>query len=263
MFNSKEGKKIKGTVIKSDTSYTLELLLSDGETVSIPREYLADKEEIKNVEVVKMIGKEIEGIYRVINDIPILNVKELQKHYKDVVLDKETTEGDILDVKVTSVASFGVFVDIGYGVIALLPFNYVSESKAMNIEDVFREGKELKVIYKGKTPEGKYIVSHKELLGTWSENIADFEEGTIVVGLVKDITDYGIFIEIAPNLTGIADIPKNEILVGESVIVKVKRNYPEKLKLKLSILGRSYKKYRVRYNYKIKENKIVEWDYNK
>lgn len=262
-MTNKEVKITKGLVVKSDTNYTLEVLLSNGGIAYIPREYTSDKPYIRDIEVVKLVGKEVEGIYKEVGGKPILDIRELQRHYKENILDKEIVYGQVIQVKVLSVAPFGVFVDIGYGVIALLPYAYVSESKAFNLSDIFKEGKELYVIYKGQTEEDKYVVSHKELLGTWADNVSKFNEGDIVIGLVKDITDYGVFIEISPNLTGIADKPEKFTKIGDSLVVRVKKNYPEKYKLKLHIMGKSYKKYRIRYDYKVTEGIIKDWSYTK
>ena len=80
--------------------------------------------------------------------------------------------------------------------------------------------------------------------------------------MVKDVTDYGVFIEISPNLTGIADKPDKDIQVGDSLLVRVKKNYPDKLKLKLHIMGQSYKKYKVRYDYVITDGIVSDWSYS-
>ena len=42
----------------------------------------------------------------------------------------------------------------------------------------------------------------KELLGTWLENAAAFAAGETVVGLVRSVEPYGVFVELAPNLAG-------------------------------------------------------------
>mgnify|MGYP002230072907 FL=1 len=46
------------------------------------------------------------------------------------------------------------------------------------------------------------MLTLRELLGTWSENAACFAAGETVVGIVRSVEEYGVFIEIAPNLAG-------------------------------------------------------------
>lgn len=46
-------------------------------------------------------------------------------------------------------------------------------------------------------------MTHKELLGTWMENASWFHPGETVRGEVRSVKEYGSFIELAPNLSGL------------------------------------------------------------
>ena len=48
----------------------------------------------------------------------------------------------------------------------------------------------------------KIILTYKELLGSWEDNIKDLKEGTVVVGKAREVekSKNGIFIELKPNL---------------------------------------------------------------
>ena len=78
-------------------------------------------------------------------------------------------------------------------------------------------------------------LSHKELLGTWAENAAAFQPGQTVTGIVRSIKDYGAFVELAPNLSGLAE-PNFDLRVGDAVSVYIKSVVPERLKIKLVAL---------------------------
>ena len=82
----------------------------------------------------------------------------------------------------------------------------------------------------------KLMFSYKELLGTWEENAKQFQEGTRVNGIVRDIekNKNGIFIELKPNLVGMAEYKEN-MQYGEEVEVYIKKIVPEKKKVKLII----------------------------
>ena len=86
------------------------------------------------------------------------------------------------------------------------------------------------------TETGKIILSYKELLGTWEDNINDFREGTTVIGIARAREKNGIFVELRPNLVGLAD-HKPGIEYGEHVSVFIKKIIPEKKKIKLVIVG--------------------------
>ena len=83
---------------------------------------------------------------------------------------------------------------------------------------------------------GRVQLSHKELLGTWSENASHFEAGETVTGIVRSVMDYGIFVELTPNLTGLAE-PLEGFQAGDSVSVYLKSILPDRQKIKLAIIG--------------------------
>ena len=81
----------------------------------------------------------------------------------------------------------------------------------------------------------RFYLSHKELLGTWLENAAAFSPGTAVPGVVRGVRDYGIFIELAPNLSGLADW-RSGVELGDAVSVYIKSIRPDCRKIKLQII---------------------------
>ena len=154
-----------------------------------------------------------------------------------------------------------MFVDLGYGVLGLLPIGDVSIARFPSIFDVFSVGDDIKVVYKGLYATG-YVVTHKELLGTWEENLKEFKMGEYCQGIIRDLKPYGAFIEITPNLTGLAEIPEYmDLDIGDSVCVKLKNTNPEKLKVKLSIVSKSNSEYKLKFKYKITQGVIKEWNY--
>ena len=82
---------------------------------------------------------------------------------------------------------------------------------------------------------GRIFLTHKELLGTWDENSAEFRTGETVSGIVRSVEDYGIFVELAPNLAGLAE-PKDGVRAGQRVSAYIKAVIPEKMKVKLVIV---------------------------
>ena len=74
-------------------------------------------------------------------------------------------------------------------------------------------------------------------MGTWLENAAAFAPGETVTGIVRSIRDYGIFVELTPNLVGLAE-PRAGIEENDSVTVYIKSILPRQKKIKLQILQR-------------------------
>lgn len=143
--------------------------------------------------------------------------------------------GDIINARVTHLESFGAFCDIGCGNVALLPIDSISVSRISHPSDRFKNGDDLRVIIKSVDAAGRITLSHRELLGTWQENAELIEQGQTVSGVVRSIESYGIFIELAPNLAGLAEL-KEGVKVGQTAGVYIKSIIPDKMKVKLIII---------------------------
>lgn len=169
--------------------------------------------------------------------------------------------GDIIDAKITHLESFGVFCDIGCGNIALLPIDSVSVARVFHPSDRFKLNQNIKVIIKDISPDGKITLSHKELLGTWEENAAFFSQGQTVTGIIRSIEDYGAFVELAPNLAGLAEL-KSGIHEGQQASVYIKSIIPEKMKIKLIIIDSFDSHYVPDINYFYTDNSIKNWQYS-
>ena len=101
----------------------------------------------------------------------------------------------------------------------------------------FKIGDKIKVMVKSfDKSTGKIVLTHKELLGTWEDNIKDFQEGTTVIGIARAREKNGIFVELRPNLVGLAD-HRPGVEYGQRVSVFIKKIIPEKKKIKLVIVG--------------------------
>ena len=161
----------------------------------------------------------------------------LQEEALDFLLSSLQT-GDIIPAVVTSMSAVGAFVDIGCGIIALIPIRQISVSRINHPNERFTSHQRiLAVVDKIDREEKRFLLSHKELLGTWAENAALFQEGETVTGVVRGIKSYGIFIELTPNLTGLAEAD-DTLQEGDRVSVLIKSILPEKHKIKLYVVGK-------------------------
>lgn len=169
--------------------------------------------------------------------------------------------GDIVKVRVTHLEQFGCFVDIGCGIPSLIPIDAISVSRITHPADRFCVGQKILAVVKSRD-NGKITLTHKELLGTWEENAAAFHAGETVAGIVRSIESYGIFVELAPNLAGLAEI-KEGVKVNQHASVYIKALIPEKMKIKLIIVDTVDNGYTPGgFNYFIKSGHIDRWNYS-
>lgn len=144
------------------------------------------------------------------------------------------SKGDIIPARVTHLEPFGAFVDIGCGIPSMIPIDAISVSRISHPNDRFYNGQDIFAVVKD-IQENRIFLTHKELLGTWTENCGLFHTGETVPGIVRSIESYGIFIELAPNLAGLAE-PRENVYAGQSAIVNIKAMIPDKMKIKLGIV---------------------------
>lgn len=169
--------------------------------------------------------------------------------------------GDIIEAKITHLESFGAFCDIGCGNIALLPIDSISVSRISHPKDRFYTGENIRAVIKSIAPDGKITLSHKELLGTWKENAELFSAGQTITGVIRSVENYGIFVEITPNLAGLAE-PRANVMPGQQASVYIKSIIPEKMKIKLIIIDSFEGNYSPEIKYFYSGDNISEWDYS-
>lgn len=169
--------------------------------------------------------------------------------------------GDVIPAKVTHLEPFGCFVDIGCGIPSLIPIDAISVSRISHPNDRFFNGQDIYAVVKS-TEDNRICLSHKELLGTWEQNAAMFSPGETVGGVVRSVEPYGIFIELAPNLAGLAE-PRDNVRVGQAASVYIKALIPEKMKVKLIIVDVFENGcFPSKINYFINSGRIESWVYS-
>ena len=234
--------KILEGVVKMCDSESLDLYIDlKGVTGIIPKSECVLEDEAKDIAIITRVGKAV--AFKVMQIIKeengqvkaILSRKEAQRACLENYL-MDLVPGDIIPAKVTHIEPFGVFLDVGCGICALMSVDSISVSRISSPLDRFLPREEIPVIIKNIDYEKKRLfVSTKELLGTWEENARGYKVGQTVSGIVRSIESYGIFIELAPNLAGLAEIKEN-VEVGERCAVYIKSIIPEKMKIKLVII---------------------------
>ncbi len=247
-----EGKILESTVLLCDSAmrlhvdlYGIEGILERGETM-----FCRTGEEIKDIAVITRVGKPV--CFKIVRfeyengrPIAILSRRAAQEECIRRYLG-DLIPGDIIPARVTHLEGFGAFVDIGCGVASLLSVDGMSVSRISHPSDRLRVGDRIWTVVKSIDRRlGRIFVSMRELLGTWEENASGFEIGQTVAGIVRSIESYGVFVELAPNLAGLAELREGtrdrEIAtVGECVAVYIKNIIPDRMKIKLVLID-SYK----------------------
>ena len=263
------GEILEAPVIKCDKELNLTVQLGSNAVGILPFEefeYSIHNKPTKMSAVVSKIGKfikfKVTGVDTIDgNTVYKLSRKQAQKECYDNYISKLQI-GQVVNAKVTYLETYGAFCDIGCGLVALLPADSVCVAKITDTKKNLAGMGKIKAVVK-KIENGMITLTHKELLGTWEENVANLNKGDIIPGKVKGIEEYGVFVELTPNLVGLAD-PYPDAKENDIVNVFIKSIYPEKMKVKLVIVGKGTESSgKIHYNYRLPESGFIrDWVYS-
>lgn len=260
-----DGAILEGLCTLCDNEHNLHVRFGQY-TGIIPKEecvYLNEGERQKDIAIISRVGKPV--CFKILSlngSAPVLSRRIAQRECMQRYIDG-LSAGDIIPARVTHMESFGVFADVGCGIISLLPIDTLSVSRISHPKDRICVGQDLHVVV--KTPSngsGRISLSHRELLGTWQENASLYSAGQTAAGVIRSIESYGVFVELTPNLAGLAEY-KEGAEVGKSAAVYIKSIIRDKMKIKLVIID-TYPADNapIPINYFIKQGHIDYWRYS-
>lgn len=235
------GEILESRALSFDSGKRLHFRFEDADGI-MPYEECADGVREGNVRDIALITRVGRPVCFMVTDIsesgerPVATLSRTQarRRCRTERLDR-LVSGDILPCRVTHLERFGAFCDVGCGISALLPIDCMSVSRIQSPADRMQEGQDILCAVKCRDAQGRLVLTMKELLGTWQENAAAFSPGETVVGVVRSVEPYGVFIELAPNLAGLAETSEG-LCPGQLVSVYIKSILPEKMKIKLVVL---------------------------
>lgn len=243
-YAKENGTIVQGFVNACDENFNLHVNLGENIFGIIPRneidalsndEFGMPKQSICKNKVNQFVQFKIKEIYD--DNYLLLSRKDAENDVLDWIK-TDLQPGMVVNGIVKNMRKYGVFVDIGGGVTGLLHIEDISISRIKTPEERFFNGQKIKVMIKYiDRDKNQVVLSHKELLGNWEENIKNYQEKMIVDGTVKETDQFknGIFIELKPNLVGLAEY-KDGFKYGQKVKVYIKKIVKEKKKIKLLIV---------------------------
>jgi len=233
---------LEAPVIMCDHNFNLHVSLGSKIRGIMPRDEVqfSPKEETKDIAILTRVGKPV--CFKVIGfekdatgeAVAILSRKNAQRECMLNYIEA-LEAGDIIPAKITHLENFGAFVDIGCGIISLLSIDSISVSRISHPSARLSVGDSIYAVIKNIDDLGRIYVSERELLGNWEENASLFSEGQTVKGIIRSVESYGVFVELKPNLAGLAEY-KDDVVVGQTAAVYIKSIIPDKMKIKLIII---------------------------
>ncbi|MBO5388658.1 MAG: S1 RNA-binding domain-containing protein [Lachnospiraceae bacterium] len=268
----KNEKVLSCKVVKCCEDGTIEVKIGKYTGTVNPDELVYNTNKIdKKFNSIKLVGHYIKAI---ITDVRKdeegvhieLSRKKCQQKCKHEFIDN-LTPGDVIPAVVDGAESYGLFCDIGCGIMALLPTSNICMMPILDVKEQIRKYDKLNVVIQNiDAVTGKIILSHKELLGTWDDEIVNINQGDTIIGTVINTTDFGVFISVGQNLKGVADLDENfsNLNKGDTVSVYIKSINKEKMKVRLKLIDKleEAKKDKLSFKYYITEGNVSDWRYS-
>ena len=237
-----DGRTLEGRAILCDSAHNLHVDLGCMKGI-IPRAEGAlgiDSGAVRDIALISRVGKPV--AFRVLGfeqdadgqTRAVLSRRAVQADCVERFV-RRLTAGDVIGARVTHLENFGVFADVGVGLSALMPIDSISVSRIPHPNARFQPGQDIRAVVRNVDELNRITLSHKELLGTWEQNAAEFEAGQTVAGVVRSVEKYGVFVELTPNLAGLAEYVDG-VEAGQSASVYIKSILPERMKIKLIIV---------------------------
>ena len=236
-----EDKVVTGTVVKITDKYVVVDISLKSEGL-IPKEQVLDhtgepKLAVGDAVEVVIEREDYEGGY-------LVSYEKAQRHRLWDQLEKAAADKTPVTGTVLSRVKGGLTVDIG--VKAFLPGSQVEIRPVRNLDTYLGTQLDVRVIKLNKK-RGNVVVSRKEILEEEQNErktvtLETLEEGAVLTGVVKNLTDYGAFVELGglDGLLHITDMswgrlthPRDLVQVGDEIQVKVLKFDKEKHRVSL------------------------------
>lgn len=235
--------KIEGTVVRIDPSRD-EVWVDIGSKsegrISL-REF--SKEDIKEGDTVEVFFKRYENKFGEV----VISREDAIKEARWFELEEMHEQEKPVEGLITSRVKGGCTVDLG-GIIAFLPGSQIDIKPVKDMDSLIGK-KEPMIVVKMDRKRGNVVVSRRAVLEetlqeSRSELLSTIKEGDKLEGVVKNITDYGAFVDLGgiDGLLHVTDIawkrvnhPSESLSVGQTIKVKVIKYDDSKKRISLGI----------------------------
>ena len=205
--------------------------ISWDKNIKNPKDHISEGQEI-DVEVIEIDAKGHRLRVSLKNLLP-KPFDEFKSKFK---------EGDVVKGVVTTITNFGAFVRVGC-VEGLLHNEDASWDRNDKCKDMFKAGDELEVkIIKIDSAEQKISLSLKDLKQSPVQAFANkFSVGDIVKGTIRDIKDFGVFVELGDNVDALirkedlGSVDASRLKIGDEIEAAIAFIDEKKNRIRLSI----------------------------
>jgi len=242
----KEGQIVKGKIVGMSTKDVVV-------DIGYKSEGLLPLSEFSDPDAVK-IGDEVEVLLESMEDENGRVLVSKEKAERTIGWEKIVTqygEGDVVDGKIVKKVKGGFMVDVG--IEAFLPASLASLKTVGNPNQILGQVFQFKIVKINK-PRKNIVVSRKAVLQQQKDEdrkklMDQLEKGSLVKGVVRNITDFGAFVDLGGGITGLLHItemswgrvshPSEILAIGDEIEVVILDFDKEQMKVSLGLKQKS------------------------
>jgi small subunit ribosomal protein S1 len=193
-------------------------------------------QKIRHPSKVVSVGDQVEAVVLSVDPDKkriSLGMKQIEPNPWDVIAEKYPV-GTVIEGKIKNITDFGLFIGIDEGIDGLVHISDISWIKRVkHPSELYKKGQEIqaKVLHIDKEQE-RFSLGIKQLEpDPWDEIPRKYAAGTIVSGVITNVTDFGVFVELEEGIEGlvhVSEVSKEKIKtpvglfkIGELLTAKV------------------------------------------
>jgi small subunit ribosomal protein S1 len=212
----------------------------------VPKSQFSAEGRADQSELDAVVGTDIELVLIELSDFDARKFVCSRKRAAKRALLGSITKGDVREGVITSLTNYGAFVDLG-GVDGLVHISRMSKFRIGKPSDVAKVGETVKVrVVEVDLKNERVALSMKEFAESpWTGTADRFPVGSIQTGRVRNITDFGVYVQFEPGIIGMIHVsdlswtrrvqhPNEVVKVGQEVQVKIMDIRPSDHRMSLS-----------------------------
>jgi small subunit ribosomal protein S1 len=243
------GRRVRGKIVNL-TDYGAFVELENGVEGLIHVSEMSWTQKVKHPSKIVSAGEVVEAVVLAVDPDKkriSLGMKQVEPNPWDVIAEKYP-EGTVIEGKIKNITDFGIFIGIDEGIDGLVHISDISWTKRVrHPSELFKKGQEVqaKVLHIDKEQE-RFSLGVKQLdPDPWEEIPKKYPTGSTVSGLITNVTDFGIFVEVEEGVEGlvhVSEVSKEKIKtpvglfkVGDMITAKVINVAKKERRIGLSI----------------------------
>lgn len=173
-----------------------------------------------------------------------LSLKQLEENPWEKIA-RKYPKGSRIKGNIKNITDFGIFIGVDNGIDGMVHISDISWRKINHPSELYKKGQEIEaVVLNIDKANERFSLGIKQLeQNPWDEIDKRYSPGMTLKGVVKDITDFGAFIEIEAGIEGLVHISELdryrkkgvEVKTGDRVDIEVLNVDPQEKKIGLSI----------------------------